>query len=349
MKYNININQKAVIDNGFNLDLVDCAIIDYIAGFANTGKMLKTYIEWVEYFWIQYEHLIKEMPLLWIKTREWLRVRLRNLESEGVLDKKIVHGNSTYFKFGSRYELLIADTIAPTKIVTPQWDLEGGSNENWRGAPTKIGGINNNTMNPPINDSEIDISQEVTPSEESVTTEEVATQNTKKWNRDEAMKKIEEVISQKKQKLTKQEQARLVFYFIEKLRKKRSVDLDFYVWGIQKLIEQGFSVEQLVKAAWNLQHNKFASWENDRWWSWDYKFFFRRGTVDEALTGRYKLQKSPNQESLELLKSMSFLFANPKEEYATTEQREGISTEDFRKAQLRKLEESLGAGSVNGL
>lgn len=33
MQYNININQKAVIENGWDLDLVDCAIVDYIAKF----------------------------------------------------------------------------------------------------------------------------------------------------------------------------------------------------------------------------------------------------------------------------------------------------------------------------
>ena len=76
MKYNININQKAIIDNWFNLDIIDCAILNYIQDFAKSNKIIKIIYDWQEYFWIQYEHFIKEMPLLWIKNKQALKRRI---------------------------------------------------------------------------------------------------------------------------------------------------------------------------------------------------------------------------------------------------------------------------------
>ena len=38
MKYNININQKAVIDNGWDLDINHLALLDCIYGIVNSNK-----------------------------------------------------------------------------------------------------------------------------------------------------------------------------------------------------------------------------------------------------------------------------------------------------------------------
>lgn len=140
MKYNIYINQRAVIDNWINLDIIDLAIFDYIKDFSKAKKVTKIIIEWEEYFWIQYEHFIKNMPLLWINNKNSLKKRIDNLIREGILEKKILHWNSTYFKFWNKYDLLIWSEEVHLKV-------EGGSTEKEKGVIPKSRSINNTINN----------------------------------------------------------------------------------------------------------------------------------------------------------------------------------------------------------
>jgi hypothetical protein len=149
MKYSININQKAIIENWFNLDLIDCAIIDYIKDFSWTWKMIKTIIDGQEYFWIQYEHFIKEMPLLWIKNKQALKKRIDKIIYEWILEKVLLNWNSTYFRFWSKYCLLISDKGVVSKVEGGKYDdTMGGSMESWS--------INNNIINNKINNNIIE-------------------------------------------------------------------------------------------------------------------------------------------------------------------------------------------------
>lgn len=115
MKYSIKINQKAIVDNGFDLDVIDWAILNYIEDFSKSSKLRKTIIEWVEYFRIQYEHMIEEMPMLWIKSKQSLWRRVNKLVNCWILEKTILNWNSTYFRFWENYDLLISDTPVGNK------------------------------------------------------------------------------------------------------------------------------------------------------------------------------------------------------------------------------------------
>ena len=44
MKYNININQKAIIDNKFNIDIIDAAIFNLLKDFAHSNNCNKSII-----------------------------------------------------------------------------------------------------------------------------------------------------------------------------------------------------------------------------------------------------------------------------------------------------------------
>lgn len=144
MKYNIYINQKAIIDNNLELDIIDCAILDYIKDFSNSNKMIKLNIEWLEYFWIQYEHFISEMPILWINNKQSLKKRLDKIIENWILEKKLVKWNSTYFRFTDRFDLLISDREVVSKV-------EGGSTLDNRGGGIKSWSINNNIIYNNIN------------------------------------------------------------------------------------------------------------------------------------------------------------------------------------------------------
>ncbi|MFZ3233629.1 MAG: hypothetical protein WA194_09195 [Patescibacteria group bacterium] len=71
MQYMITINQQLIIEGGFEIDLVDAAIIDFLRNFFNvamTGKKWKNIERIYEnedfFFLVEYSELKHEMPLL---------------------------------------------------------------------------------------------------------------------------------------------------------------------------------------------------------------------------------------------------------------------------------------------
>jgi len=85
MKYNININQKVLSET--SLDLFDCAILDYIIFYCGSTnkKIEKQRIRNEEgvWTWINYQTLLKDMPLLRIKSSGALTPRIKKMEKEG--------------------------------------------------------------------------------------------------------------------------------------------------------------------------------------------------------------------------------------------------------------------------
>lgn len=89
MKYNININQLALASK--KLDLKDCAILDYLKAFcsADDKKIRQMTIkeEGIDYnyTWINFKHLIREMPLLGIKYKSSISERMKKIEKTGYI------------------------------------------------------------------------------------------------------------------------------------------------------------------------------------------------------------------------------------------------------------------------
>lgn len=109
MKYTIIINQLAVIENGYNLDIVDLAIFDFIKDFTNSPACIKTNTPEGIYFWISNELIMENLPLLKIGTRQGIIKRIDNLVEAGILEKHPnckAHNKSLYI-YGANYEKLI--------------------------------------------------------------------------------------------------------------------------------------------------------------------------------------------------------------------------------------------------
>ena len=88
MKYTITINQKAVVDLWLDLDLIDLVIFDFIKDFSQSSKIIKKEIEWEEYFWIKYEHIMENLPLLQITNKRIIWRRLDKLVDAKLLERK---------------------------------------------------------------------------------------------------------------------------------------------------------------------------------------------------------------------------------------------------------------------
>lgn len=116
MKYNISINQYAVIKSGLDLDIIDLSIFDFIKDFANSQGCVKIQTPEGIYFWISHKLIIEALPLLKIKTAQGVIKRIENLINSGVLVK---HDNcqiysKTLYCFGKNYDLL---TFADSEIL----------------------------------------------------------------------------------------------------------------------------------------------------------------------------------------------------------------------------------------
>mgnify|MGYP001176951067 CR=1 FL=1 len=102
MKYNIYINQKALINS--KLDLKDAAILDYIKAFCGVDdKRVKQLVVSengmdYKYTWINFNHLIKEMPILGIKQKASISERIKNIEKRGYIKCFMAPERSLYIR-----------------------------------------------------------------------------------------------------------------------------------------------------------------------------------------------------------------------------------------------------------
>ncbi len=109
MKFSISINQKAAVDSGLSLDIVDLAIFDFIKDFILTGACRKVRDEHGEWFWISNKIIIEQMPVLGISTQEGMRKHINRLCDEGVLVRHpdCISARKSLYKLGDKFEGLL--------------------------------------------------------------------------------------------------------------------------------------------------------------------------------------------------------------------------------------------------
>ena len=81
MKYFININQYVLSKS--RLDLVEASILEYLRDIcSSTSIKVEKYRE-NGYTWVSIPSLIEQMPMLRIRNRGSIRIRLNHLEEDG--------------------------------------------------------------------------------------------------------------------------------------------------------------------------------------------------------------------------------------------------------------------------
>ena len=113
IKWNININQKAIIENKLNINFTDAAIFDFVYNFIASGNATSISIEGKLYHWIAYKYIINSMPLLEIKNKEVIARHIQKLCDCNLLEKVVSFemGNKTFFKIGEKASCLFFDKI----------------------------------------------------------------------------------------------------------------------------------------------------------------------------------------------------------------------------------------------
>lgn len=126
MKYTVEgFNQEKAIELGLDVD--DLIILRWFVDFSNNMK--QKVFEGTTYYWVTYEKLLNDLPILNVKKRA-LQYKLDKLiRAKTLIHKNIKEdGNFSYYGFGENYSSLIADT---EKVILPiddeKQDEEEGS------------------------------------------------------------------------------------------------------------------------------------------------------------------------------------------------------------------------------
>lgn len=100
-----------------DLDLTDSLIIRWFVDFKDSGNMASEILENDKYYWIKYEYLLEEIPIININNKKTLGRRLKTLSEKGVLKQFIKRkgGIFTLYTLGEKYKLLISNNLVTQK------------------------------------------------------------------------------------------------------------------------------------------------------------------------------------------------------------------------------------------
>ena len=105
MKYTIEgFSQELLIEN--DLDVTDALILRWFLDFRTTDKMVRMSVEGQDYYWIFYDKIIDDLPIINIKKRA-LAERMMKMANNGILTHKTVkNAMGTYSAYNVTYNLL---------------------------------------------------------------------------------------------------------------------------------------------------------------------------------------------------------------------------------------------------
>lgn len=162
MKYTIEgLSQAKLLEWG--LDSVDAVILRWFADFYHGSRMKVLQHDGKEYRWLQYQHVIDELPICGISDRDAMANRFRKYVRCGLMELKVwkVCGVFTYFRLvPAAWDELTSSTPVdkpvdqPVDNQTPS-PMEMGKvpYENGEGPPSEWG-TNDSSSNPSSNEKE---------------------------------------------------------------------------------------------------------------------------------------------------------------------------------------------------
>ena len=111
MKLSImDYHQPTAVAYGLNMD--DLLLLKWFVDFRNTDGMNLVMIDDVAFYWVNYQKVLEDLPILRISNKDVLRRRFKKLCDAKVLTfhlEKNKKGTFTYYNTGQRYQLLLKD------------------------------------------------------------------------------------------------------------------------------------------------------------------------------------------------------------------------------------------------
>lgn len=119
MKFTIEgFSQARAVE--LKLDATDLLILRWLVDFANTDRMVKMQVGGKVYFWVKYEGVLEELPILNLK-KDSLYRRLMKMVEAKILEHTVIKQGGTYsmYRLGENYLSLVSGTLSeinPTAI-----------------------------------------------------------------------------------------------------------------------------------------------------------------------------------------------------------------------------------------
>ena len=124
MKYNVmGFYQPRAVELGLCSD--DLLVLRWFVDYVGTDKMRTLIIDNRIYYWVNYDTVLKELPILKIKKQTLYKKHFMNLCDANVLIHKQVKegGNFSYYCYGINYQTLLYLQVGDTPLVK-NTDLE---------------------------------------------------------------------------------------------------------------------------------------------------------------------------------------------------------------------------------
>lgn len=112
MQYELlGFSQAKTVELG--LCVADLVILRWFVNFMGTDKMTKKVIDGKDYYWIKYDGVLSDLPILHI-TKDTLYRRLKELVAKDVLEHVTVKEAGTYslYRLGKNYLAMITDNLS---------------------------------------------------------------------------------------------------------------------------------------------------------------------------------------------------------------------------------------------
>lgn len=112
MKWSWNINQRAVIDNNLDIDVIDLSIFEMLKDFTHSSRCKKLDVNGKMYYLMGWKLVVDQLPILKLRTRRSVTKRYEKLKNAGIIEahpgNKALRG--MWFSWGVNYDLLITST-----------------------------------------------------------------------------------------------------------------------------------------------------------------------------------------------------------------------------------------------
>lgn len=149
MQYTININQRSVIENGWNLSFDDMAVFDFMSHFILEGALSKHVIQGKDYFWISFSKIREELPMLSGNSDSSIRRHISNLVRVGLIEKCndeiSIKNRISLYRLGKSFPKYW-HSVNPSKNDDTPPNLEGYPSKNERVTPPNLEGNHNTNI-----------------------------------------------------------------------------------------------------------------------------------------------------------------------------------------------------------
>ena len=149
MQYTININQRSVIENGWDLSFDDMAVFSFMKNFILEGALSKHVIHGKDYFWISFSKIREELPMLSGNSDSSIRRHISNLVRVGLIEKCddeiSIKNRISLYRLGKSFSKYWR-SVYPSKNDDTPPNLEGYPSKNERVTPPNLEGNNNTSI-----------------------------------------------------------------------------------------------------------------------------------------------------------------------------------------------------------